>query len=216
MTAAYSAREEVANAATHGLGAVLGIAGLVILVSYAVLAGDPKLVVGCAIFGSTLILTYSASALYHGIPLEAAKPVLKVIDHSAIYLLIAGTYTPFTLSVLSPAWGWSLFGVVWGLAAAGVIFKVFTAGRFRWLSVSLYLGMGWVAVVATKPIIETFATGGIALVVAGGLAYTLGVVFYLWRSMPYHHAIWHLFVLAGSTLHFFAVLLYVIPHAAAN
>ena len=137
--------------------------------------------------------------------------VLKAIDHAAIYLLIAGTYTPFTLSVLAPPWGWSLFSVVWGLAVVGVIFKVFTAGRYEWFSVALYLGMGWVAIVATKPIIELFPTGGILLVFGGGIAYTLGVVFYLWRSLRYHHAIWHVFVIAGSLLHYFAVLLYVIP-----
>ena len=211
VSVTYSIGEEVANTVTHGLGAVLGIVGLAVLVAYAAPTGDIKLLVGCSVFGATLIITYAASALYHGIPIETAKPVLKAIDHAAIYLLIAGTYTPFTLSVLAPPWGWSLFSVVWGLAVVGVIFKVFTAGRYEWFSVALYLGMGWVAIVATKPIIELFPTGGILLVFGGGIAYTLGVVFYLWRSLRYHHAIWHVFVIAGSLLHYFAVLLYVIP-----
>ncbi|MEN8820212.1 MAG: hemolysin III family protein [Abyssibacter sp.] len=211
MSVTYSAGEEIANTVTHGLGAVLGIVGLAVLVGFAVPTGDVKLVIGCSVFGGTLILTYAASALYHGIPIATAKPVLKAIDHASIYLLIAGTYTPFTLSVLEPPWGWSLFAVVWSLAGLGVVFKIFTAGRYEWFSVALYLGMGWVAIVATKPILELFPMGGIALMVGGGLAYTLGVAFYLWRSMRYHHAIWHLFVITGSVLHYFAVLLYIIP-----
>ncbi|WP_348673834.1 hemolysin III family protein [uncultured Abyssibacter sp.] len=208
----YSVGEEIAHTITHGLGAVLGIGGLAVLVGFAVPTGDVKLLVGCSVFGATLIVTYTASALYHGIPHETAKPVLKAIDHASIYLLIAGTYPPFALSVLTPPWGWSLFAVVWSLAAVGVIFKVFTAGRYDWFSVALYLGMGWVAVVATKPIIELFPLGGILLMLGGGIAYTLGVVFYLWRSLKYHHAIWHVFVIAGSLLHYFAVLFYVIPY----
>ena len=137
VSVTYSIGEEVANTVTHGLGAVLGIVGLAVLVAYAAPTGDIKLIVGCSVFGATLIITYAASALYHGIPIETAKPVLKAIDHAAIYLLIAGTYTPFTLSVLAPPWGWSLFSVVWGLAVVGVIFKVFTAGRYEWFSVAL-------------------------------------------------------------------------------
>ena len=209
----YTHREEIANAITHGLGTVHGIVGLAVIVARATLTGDTTLIVGVSIFGATLILLYGASTVYHSVPIESARPVLKAIDHSAIYLLIAGTYTPFTLSALPGAWGWSLFGVVWGLALVGVVFKIFTTGRFKGLSLALDLGMGWVAVVATKPFIEVVPTGGVVLVVLGGLAYSLGVVFYVWNRLPYNHAIWHLFVLAGSVLHYFAVLLYVVPLA---
>lgn len=209
----YTHREEIANAVTHGIGTVLGIVGLAVIVARATLTGDATLIVGVSIFGATLILLYGASTVYHSVPIPAARPVLKAIDHSAIYLLIAGTYTPFTLSALPGAWGWSLFGVVWGLALIGVIFKIFTAGRFQFLSLALYLGMGWVAVVATKPFLEVVPTGGVVLVVLGGLAYSLGVIFYVWNRLPYNHAVWHLFVLAGSVLHYFAVLLYVVPLA---
>ncbi|MBR9814826.1 hypothetical protein GYB61_13355 [bacterium] len=173
----YTHREEIANAITHGMGTVLGIVGLAVIVARATLTGDTTLIVGVSIFGATLILLYGASTVYHSVPIPAARPVLKAIDHSAIYLLIAGTYTPFTLSALPGAWGWSLFGVVWGLALIGVVFKIFTAGRFKYVSLGRYLGMGWVAVVATKHLLAVVPTGGVVMVVPGGVAYSLGVVF---------------------------------------
>lgn len=211
LTSRYTLREEIANSITHGVGALLSIAGLVILTVLAARHGDAWHIVSCAIFGATLILLYTASTLYHGIPHPKPKQVLRIIDHSAIFLLIAGTYTPFTLVNLRGPWGWSLFGAIWGLALLGIILELTPWRRFRLLSVALYVGMGWAVVVAAKPLLNSVATGGLVLLAAGGLAYTLGIIFYAWRSLPHHHAVWHLFVLAGSVLHFFAVLFYVIP-----
>jgi hemolysin III len=207
---AYSAKEEVAHSAIHGLGIVLSIAGLValILVTH---AGDPWHLVACSIYGVSLILLYLASTLYHCISSPRAKPILRVLDHSAIYLLIAGTYTPFTLISLRGGWGWTLFGMVWGMAVLGITLKITAIGRFRRLSMVLYLGMGWLAIIALEPLLLALSHGGVKLLVLGGLSYTLGTLFYGWKRLPYHHAVWHLFVLAGSVLHFFAVLLYVVP-----
>jgi hemolysin III len=207
----YSLGEEVAHAITHGLGAVLAIVGLCILVARAALYGNTWHVVAASIFGATLVLMFTASTLYHSIPMPRARRVLRIIDHSLIYFLIAGTYTPFTLITLKGAWGWSLFAFTWGLAVVGVVFKIFATGRFEKVSLAIYLLMGWCAVVAIKPLISALQPGGLALMFAGGLTYTGGVLFYTWERLRYHHAIWHLFVLAGSTLHFFAVLLYVLP-----
>lgn len=207
----YSLGEEIAHSVTHGLGVLASIVGLCVLVVFAALHGGAVEIVASAVFGGTLILLYTASTLYHSIPLPATKSVLRVIDHASIYLLIAGTYTPFTLITLEGVWGWSLFGTVWGLAAVGVGFKLFTTGRFERLSLLVYIAMGWCGVVATQPLLDTLAPAGLWLLLAGGLAYTGGVVFYAMESLRYHHAIWHLFVLAGSVLHYFAVLLYVLP-----
>lgn len=207
----YSFGEELAHAITHGIGAILSIAGLTLLVAFSALRGDAWHVVSSAIFGTTLVLLYSASTLYHSFPQPKVKRIFRIMDHSAIYLLIAGTYTPFLLVSLRGAWGWTLFGVVWGAAIAGVWFKVFHTGRFPKLSTTLYIVMGWVALVAIKPMMENIPLGGLILILAGGLTYTVGVVFYFMHRMIYHHAVWHLFVLGGSILHFFAVLLYVIP-----
>lgn len=210
----YTLGEEVAHSLSHGLGALMAIAGLCVLVVYAALYGDAVAVAASAIFGATLILLYTASTLYHSIPLPQTKHILRIVDHISIYLLIAGTYTPFTLVTLKGTWGATLFGVVWGLAAAGIIFKLFFTGRFDKLSTFIYVAMGWCGVVAVQPLMERLETGGLWLLLAGGLAYTGGVVFYLMERLRYHHAIWHLFVLAGSTLHYFAVLLYVLPDPA--
>lgn len=190
---------------------VLAIIGLVVLVARATLYGDIWHIVAVSVFGATMVLMYTASTLYHSIPLPRAKRVLRVIDHSLIYFLIAGTYTPFTLVTLHGPWGWSLFGVTWGLAAVGVVFKIFATGRYEKLSLAIYLGMGWCALAAIKPLLSTLEPGGLILMLAGGLAYSGGVAFYVWERLRYHHAIWHLFVLAGSVLHFFAILLYVVP-----
>lgn len=196
---------------THGLGAVLSVAGLTVIVAYATLYGETRHVVGSAIFGATLVLMYTASTLYHSIPLPRAKRVLQIIDHSSIYLLIAGTYTPFTLVTLQGSMGWWLFGLVWGLAVFGVAFKLFTTGRYEKLSLAIYIGMGWCVVLAIRPLMSALETGGLVLLLAGGLSYTGGVAFYVRERLRYHHAIWHAFVLAGSVLHYFAVLFYVIP-----
>lgn len=207
----YTLGEEIAHALTHGLGVVLAIVGLTVMVARATLYGDTLHIVGASIFGATLVLMYAASTLYHSIPLPRAKRVLRIIDHSTIYLLIAGTYTPITLVTLSGTVGWVVFCTVWGLAAVGVVFKLFATGRFEKLSLAIYLGMGWCIVLAIKPLLRTMETGGLVLLLAGGLAYSGGVAFYLWERLRYHHAIWHAFVLAGSVLQYFAVLFYVLP-----
>jgi hemolysin III len=211
VTAGRQSRgEEIANSLTHGLGAILAVAGLVVLALSASRYGTARAVVGCVVFGVALVLLYSSSTLYHSIGQghARAKAVLRVLDHSAIFLLIAGTYTPFTLVSLRGPWGWSLFGVVWGLALAGIALRLVLPRRPTVLFVSLYLAMGWCVVVAAKPLLAAVAPGGIALLAAGGLAYSVGVVFYV-SKRPYHHAIWHVFVLAGSAFHYAAVLRYV-------
>ena len=213
----YTAGEEIAHALTHGLGVVLAIAGLTVIVARATLYGNAWHIAGAAIFGSTLVLMYAASTLYHSIPaahLPNTKKVLRIIDHSTIYFLIAGSYTPFTLVTLHGPWGWALFAWTWGLALAGVVFKIFATGKFEKLSLAIYLGMGWCIVVAIKPLLDTLATGGLLLMLLGGLSYTGGVVFYVLDHKKYFHAIWHAFVLGGSVLQYFAVLFYVIPGPA--
>jgi hemolysin III len=207
----YSFGEELAHAITHGLGALLAIVGLVVLVVRAALYGDTWHVVASSVFGATLVMMYLASTLYHSIPLPRTRHVLRVIDHSLIFFLIAGTYTPFTLITLHGPWGWSLFGFTWGLALIGVGLKVFTTGRYEAVSLAVYLLMGWCAIVAIKPLLDRLEPAGLVLLGAGGLTYSGGVLFYTWRRLRYHHAIWHLFVLGGSVLHWFAVYFYVIP-----
>lgn len=207
----YSVAEEIANWITHGLGALLAAAGLAALVAAAVLHGTTVHVVGSFIFGLSLLVLYASSTLYHAIGNPGAKRVLRRIDHAAIFLLIAGTYTPFTLVTLRGPWGWSIFGIIWGLAIVGLFFEEALRRRWVGLSIGLYLLMGWVAVAAIKPLLEALPRGGVVLLFAGGLAYSLGTILYLTRRIPYHHAWWHVAVLAGSVLHYFAVLLYVIP-----
>jgi hemolysin III len=214
VTERHSFGDELASSIIHGIGIVLSIAGLATLVAFAALHGDALGVVACAVFGSTLVLLYTASTLYHSISVAAARPALRAFDHIAIYLLIAGTYTPFTLIALPGSWGWSLFVAVWTLALAGSALELGLLKRYHKLAVLLYVGMGWIGMIAFKPLSAHLHVGGMTLLIAGGLAYTLGVPFYLWRRLPYHHALWHVFVLAGSVLHFLAVLLYVIPDSA--
>lgn len=211
MAATYTEREELANSLTHGLGAVLSVAGLVLMVAFAARHGDAWHVVSTAIFGTTLVLLYTASTLYHSLRGERLKVLLQKFDHAAIFLLIAGSYTPFVLVTLRGPWGWSLFGVVWGLAVAGVTIKFWLAGRFKLVSTLLYVAMGWLVMVAIKPLAAALPAGGMKLLVAGGLCYTGGAAFYLWKRLPYHHAIWHLFVLGGSACHWAAVFVYVLP-----
>ncbi|MCK4509206.1 MAG: hemolysin III family protein [Desulfuromonadales bacterium] len=212
-TPVYSIKEEIANSITHGIGLILAIAGLAVLISFASRFGNVWHLVSCTVFATTLILQYTFSTLYHSIQIPRAKSIMRVLDHSAIFLLIAGTYTPFMLVNLRDTWGWTLFSVIWTLALLGVLFQVSLLRRWQGISLSLYIGMGWVVVVAIKPMLDAVAPGGLILLLLGGLAYTSGVGFYLWKSLRYHHAIWHGFVLAGSILHFFAVLFYVIPLA---
>jgi len=203
---------ELANGITHGVGFVLSLLGLIVLVSLAVARGSTRHVVSCAVYGGTLALLYLASTLYHSIRAPRAKRVFRVIDHIAIYLLIAGTYTPFTLVTLEGRLGWTLFGVIWGLALIGAVFKLcIPPGRYEAVSVAFYLVMGWVVVVALKPLHASLSTAGLMWILAGGLAYTAGVAFYSWGSIRHHHAIWHVFVMLGSACHFFAVMFHVLP-----
>jgi len=213
-TTLYSVAEEVAHATTHGVGLLLSIAGLVILVVLASSRGDAWHVVSVSIYGATLVVLYAASTFYHALPSPKAKTVFRALDHAAIYLLIAGTYTPFTLVNLRGGWGWTLFGIVWGLATLGVVLETTTKRRMKVLSLILYVGLGWLVAIAIKPLLASVATGGLILMLAGGLAYTGGVAFYASRRIPFNHAIWHVFVLAGSVCHYFAVLFYVIPRPA--
>jgi len=198
--------EELANALTHGFGLTLSIAGFVVLLVFAALRGTAWHIVACTIYGSTLVCLYAASTIYHTVPSPRFKRALRIFDHSAIYLLIAGTYTPFLLINLRGPWGWSLFGIVWGLAVAGIIFKFWFVERFGFLSTAVYVGMGWLVVVAAKPAYSQIPATTLILLLAGGLFYTAGVFFYAFKRIPYNHAIWHIFVLAGSASHYFAVL----------
>ena len=215
----YSLGEEIANSITHGIGALLSVAGLTLMVVYAAMAADPWCTVSVSIFGGTLILMYLASTLYHAFPQPEVKRLFRKIDHCAIYLLIAGTYTPFLLVNLRGPWGWSLLGVVWGIAVAGCLFKflfIDHGAHLKWwdrVSTGLYVAMGWIIVIALKPTLELVPHAALLLMALGGLAYTGGVVFYLWQRLPYNHAIWHLFVLAGSAFHFFAIFFFVVPAA---
>ncbi|MEN6374526.1 MAG: hemolysin III family protein [Smithella sp.] len=207
----YTLREEILNSVTHGAGAVASIAGLALLIFFSSHHGQTSHIVSCTIFGIALLLLYTASTLYHSFRKPDIKSMLKIVDHSCIYILIAGTYTPFMLLVVRGVLGWSIFAVVWVLTVLGIIFKVFFINRFKIVSTLAYILMGWIIVFAIKPLFQTLPDGGIAWLVSGGLAYTLGTIFYAWKKLPFNHAIWHLFVLAGSTCHFIAVLFYVIP-----
>lgn len=208
------AAEELANALTHGLGVVLSLTGGAVLITLTSLFGDAWQIVGAAVFVGSLVLLYTASTLYHTVKSRRAKARLKVLDHCAIFVLIAGTYTPFTLVGLRGGWGWTLFGIVWGLTVAGVLFKLYFTGRFQKLSTLLYVAMGWLVIVAAGPMIRTLPLSTLLWLVGGGLAYTAGTLFYLNRRLPYAHAIWHVFVLAGSVCHFAAVLTHVIPSSS--
>lgn len=204
--------EEFLSSLTHALGVLLSLAAIAILITSASLFGDARRIVTVSIFGCSLLLVYLASSLFHACPSGCVKHRLKVFDHIAIYFLIAGSYTPFLLVNVRGAWGWSLFGVLWGLTAAGTALKLCTVHhRFEMISTLLYLAMGWIGLIAVKPFVAALPAGAIAWLVAGGLAYTAGILFFLWDHLPFNHAVWHLFVLAGSTCHFFAVLFYVIP-----
>ena len=198
-------RDEIASALTHGLGAVLALAGGAVLITLAAVHGDGWQLGASIVFGVTLLLLYTASTLYHAIQHPVAKGRLKVFDHCAIYLLIAGTYTPFTLIGLRGPWGWGLFTAIWTLAIAGVIFKLFYTGRFKVLSTAIYIAMGWLVIVAVKPLLNAVDPVTLGWMLAGGLFYTLGTFFYHRESIRYSHAIWHLFVLGGSVCHFVAV-----------
>ncbi|MCP4197191.1 MAG: hemolysin III family protein [Proteobacteria bacterium] len=203
--------EETASSIIHGIGAGLAVAALALLVTFAGIMGDPWRVVSFSVYGATLVLLYASSTFYHGFRNPKLKKLFRIFDHAAIYLLIAGTYTPFLLVTIRGALGWTLFGINWGFALLGVVQSVLFIDRFKLVALIAYLGMGWLIVFALKPLVAALPLGGMIWLVIGGLCYTGGVVFYVSKRIPYNHAIWHLFVLGGSVSHFFAMLLYVLP-----
>ncbi|WP_024954107.1 PAQR family membrane homeostasis protein TrhA [Sulfurospirillum arcachonense] len=207
----YSLIEEIINATTHGIGILLSIVGLAVLVAYASLTESATIITSCAIFGASLIFAYTSSTLYHAITNEKAKQIFRQFDHASIYLLIAGTYTPVVLVLLGNTWGWSIFFIIWSVAIVGIVLKFVCPHRFKKLSVVLYITMGWFVVVAINQLMENMAVNGLWLMLIGGLFYSIGVIFYVRKSIPYNHAIWHIFVLCGSISHYFMVLFYVLP-----
>ena len=202
----YSLGEEIANAITHGVGAGLAVAALVLLVIYASIYGNAWHIVSFSIFGSTLIILYMSSTLYHSLTNERAKRLFRKFDHISIFLLIAGTYTPFCLVSLHGWLGWTIFGIVWGCATVGIVFKSIHIGKLEMLSTIMYVLMGWVVVIAIKPLYSSMTQTGFALLVMGGISYTAGTIFFIKDKIKYFHSIWHIFVLGGSILHFFAVM----------
>lgn len=207
-------REELLNALTHGLGAILSVGAGAVLITLAAIFAGAREIVSVSIFVASLTLLYTTSTLYHAARHPVWKARFKILDHCAIFLLIAGTYTPFTIAALQGGWGWSLFGVIWGLAVAGIVFKVFFAGRFHALSTATYVGMGWLVVIALAPLSQVLTATAMIWLVLGGVLYTAGTLFYHVNRIPYAHAIWHLFVLAGSVCHFVAVTAQMIAHPA--
>lgn len=201
---------DITNAIIHGIGTALSIAALVLLVVFSAIYHDVWYIVSTAVYGSTLIILYISSTLYHSFQNKKVKSIFKVFDHSSIYLLIAGTYTPFTLIPLRGPWGWSIFGVIWGLAACGIVFKAFSAGRFKLVSTLIYIAMGWLIIIAFKPIVSSIPTYGFIWLLVGGLFYTTGTIFYMAKKFPFSHAIWHLFVLAGSISHFLSIFYFIV------
>lgn len=206
----YPHKEEILNVITHLAGFVLSVAGLVLLVVFSSLYGDVWHILSFSIFGTSLVMLYLASTLYHSVKSKKWRRRLNVFDHAAIYVLIAGTYTPFCLVTLNGTTGWVLFGITWGLALVGVVFKIFFTGRFNMVSTIGYVLMGWVAVIAAKPLYENLDTGGLLLLILGGVSYTVGAIFYAIDRLPYNHAIFHFWVLAGSLFHFFSVFFYIL------
>jgi hemolysin III len=206
----YTQGEEISHSVSHGIGAALSIAGLIISVAMAAGTGSAIKVVSFAIFGTSMILLYTASTLYHAFTHTRTKQVFQYADHISIFILIAGTYTPIALILLGGAWGWALFGVAWGLAIIGIIYEALFMERFKWVSISIYLGMGWIAVVAIKPLMELMPFGLFMWILVGGLFYTFGSIFYLIEKVKFFHFIWHLFVIAGTLCHFFGLIFYLI------
>lgn len=200
--------EEIANSVTHGIGAALSVAALVLLVVFASLYGDVWRIVSFSIYGATLFILYLSSTLYHSFTNQKVKNFFNILDHTSIYLLIAGTYTPITLVPLRGPWGWTLFGLIWAMAIGGIITKIFIIGRYKMLSVAFYVVMGWLALIAIKPMLETVPRGLLIWLLIGGLCYSLGVIFYAIKKVPYFHFVWHLFVLGGSISHFLGILFY--------
>jgi hemolysin III len=214
VTPHHSLGDIIANSVTHGVGAALSIAGVAVLITSAATHGSPVQIVSCAVYGSTLALVYLCSTLYHSLVRTRARRVFQILDHSAIYLLIAGTYTPFMLVSLHGKVGWTLFGIIWALAIAGIVFKSLALGRFAAASAIVYIFMGWLVVVAMRPLVQAVGWHAILWLGSGGALYTGGIVFFALDHRRYFHALWHLFVLGGSVLHYFAILFYIIPSRA--
>jgi hemolysin III len=207
----YSEGEELANRCSHGIGALVSVIGVIALITLASRQHDVYRVVSACVYGGAMITFYCLSTAYHSVRSPYIRYIFRILDHASIYVMIAGSYTPFALVTLRGAWGWSLFGTVWGLGTAGAVMKIFTIHRLRFIGPILYIALGWIVVIAWKPLFAALPASGILLLFAGGVAYTVGVIFYLWDRLPYNHAIWHLFVLAGSACHFFSIYYYVIP-----
>jgi len=207
----YPKTEEILNVITHGLGFLLSIAALVLLVVFAALKGNVWHIVSFSVYGVSLVVLYLASTLYHMSRKQSLRNKLNIFDHASIYILIAGTYTPFLLVTLHGPWGWSLLGVIWGLAIAGILFKIFFIGKYDLVSALLYVLMGWLIIVAIQPLNEHLESGGLWWLLGGGISYSIGAVFYMVNKLPYNHAIFHIWVLLGSLAHFIAVFFYVLP-----
>jgi hemolysin III len=203
--------EEIANSFTHGIGLILSLAGLAALIFLAWTKGGRSHIIGCSIYGATLVLVYAASTLYHGVRNPRIKHIFRLFDHAAIYLVIAGTYTPFTLINLRGFWGWTLLILVWSLSLFGIAFKITFVNRYKGVSMALYLVIGWLAVIAAKPIISSIPPDCLALIMGGAAAYMIGLIFYAWERLPFSHTIWHIFVIVGSICHYCAVVFYVLP-----
>ena len=207
----YSEGEELANRLTHAFGALAGLIGAIILITLAAQQHDSYRIVSACIYGGSMVTFYCLSTVYHSVRKPYVRYIFRILDHASIYLMIAGSYTPFALVTLRGPWGWSLFGTVWGLGIVGAVMKIFTTHRLRYIGPILYIALGWIVVIALKPLFAALPAGGLFLLFVGGIAYTVGVIFYLWDRLPYNHAIWHLFVLAGSVCHFCSIFYYVIP-----
>lgn len=207
----YTTGEEIANTVTHGIGALLSVAALITLLLLARENGDLWRIAGFTIYGISLFILYMSSSLYHAVTGEKLKKIFRLLDHSSIYLLIAGTYTPILLIAMRGTWGWALFVLIWTMAAAGLVYKFVFLDRSEWVSLAIYIAMGWLAIIAIKPMLTMLPAGLLLWIVFGGLLYTGGIVFYVWKRIPFNHAIWHLFVLGGSTLHFVGILLHLTP-----
>lgn len=207
----YSDREQLVNRCTHGFGAVAGLFGAIALIMLASRQHDSYRVVSSCIYGISMVTFYCLSTAYHSVRTPSLRYIFRIIDHASIYLMIAGSYTPFALVTMRGPWGWWLFGTVWGLGTVGAVMKIFTIHRLRFIGPMLYIALGWIVVIALKPLSAALPADGLLLLFAGGVAYTAGVIFYLWDRLPYNHAIWHLFVLTGSACHFCSIYYYVIP-----
>ena len=212
MLPEVSFKEELINSITHGLGALLGIAGTVVAVVWAAVYGDVYSIVSAALYGAMLIILYVMSTLYHALTNQTAKKVFRIFDHCSIFLLIAGTYTPFTLCAIRGALGWTIFGIIWGMTVLGIVFNAISIEKFKVFSMICYVVMGWLIIIAFKPLMQAIGfMPGTLLLLLGGISYTVGIIFFSMKNIPYMHGVWHLFVLLGSVLHYFSILLCALP-----